>query len=169
MNCSPFWQSFRKRVTKSWATGADTVYRLPAFHYTRAAGKKTTKRVICRSGPHAVGRRVHLATGSSLTFPEPAKIPITSSPQPLTGRVAEGEKRYFGGVVLTAAPQMPQNFVVSEIGAPQMPQNFPDGGAAGAGPGAGAGAGAAAATTGVPQMPQNFSSPLTGLPQEAQI
>jgi len=67
--------------------------------------------------------------------------------------------------VPTAAPQLPQNFVVLEIAAPQLPQNFPAGGAAGAGAGA---AGGRAATTVAPQIPQNFSDPLTGLPQVAQ-
>ena len=40
---------------------------------------------------------------------------------------------------MTAAPQLPQNFVVPDIAAPQTPQNFPAGGAAGAGAGAGVG------------------------------
>ena len=66
--------------------------------------------------------------------------------------------------MLTAAPQLPQNFVVLEMAPPQLPQNFPAGGAAGAG----AGAGARAATTADPQIPQYFSIPLTGLPQEEQ-
>jgi len=65
---------------------------------------------------------------------------------------------------LTAAPQLPQNFVAPEIAAPQLPQNIPAGGAAGAG----AGTAGFAATTGDPQMPQNFSVPDTGLPQAEQ-
>jgi hypothetical protein len=103
-----------------------------------------------------------------LTFRALAMTPMTSSPPAITG--GKGRKEASPppiGAVLTAAPQLPQNFVVLEIAAPQLPQSFPAGGATGAG--TGAGAGARAATMVAPQMPQNFSDPLTGLPQEAQI
>jgi hypothetical protein len=63
-----------------------------------------------------------------------------------------------GGTLLTIAPQLPQNFVVSEIGAPQLLQVFTTGGAGTD----------LTATTGVPQIPQNFSDPDIGVPHEAQ-
>jgi len=92
---------------------------------------------------------------------------MTSSPPAVTGEPGRKEESPPPeGAGLTAAPQLPQNFVVPESAAPQTPQNFFAGGAAGAGAGAGTGTGVA--TTVAPQMPQNFSDPLTGLPQEAQ-
>jgi hypothetical protein len=99
----------------------------------------------------------------NLTFRTLAMTPMTSSPPAVTG----GPGRKEGspppeGAVLTAAPQLPQNFVVEEIAAPQDPQNFPAGAAAGAG------AAARAATMAEPQIPQNFSDPEAGLPQAEQ-
>jgi len=97
----------------------------------------------------------------NLTLRALAMTPMTSSPPAVTG--GPGRKEASpppDGAVLTAAPQLPQNFVVPEIAAPQTPQNLPAG--------AGAGTGGRAATMADPQMPQNFSDPEAGLPQEEQ-
>jgi len=102
---------------------------------------------------------------SILLFRALAMTPMTSSPPGATWGAGRKEvSPPAGEAMLTAAPQLPQNFVVLEIAPPQMPQNLPAVGAAGAG----AGAGTLVATTADPQMPQNFSNPLTGLPQEEQ-
>jgi hypothetical protein len=86
--------------------------------------------------------------------------PTTSSLPAATGTgVRKGAASPGQGATLTGAPQLPQNFVISEIGPPHFPQNFPAGAGAAA-------AGARAATTGDPQIPQNFSFPVTGLPQD---